>query len=175
MLKKSIILVMTIAVLGLSLTTVEAANLKAISYSIAGDSSDIDTLELEPEFRLRGGYPAKINLAFDGDDFYLGTNLGLNLLAADNLNLDLNLMLTSEVDKQDLGKAVGLEAETRNRELSFFWKTYYFIDDDLDDHAYYNGGVNYGLGGRSDLVISFGNQYWDLDNDVLKIGLKYRM
>jgi len=101
--------------------------------------------------------------------------MGLNMLMEDNFRLDLNLMLTNEVDGLDFGNALGLAAATRNADLSFFWQTYYFIDDDLDDHAYYRGGVNYRIGPRSDLEISVANQYWDLDNDVVKLGIKFKL
>jgi len=175
MLKKSIILLLTAVFLLSSFSAVGAANLNSVTYSISGDSSDIDTLELEPEFMLNNIHPAKINLAFDGDDFYFGVNMGLNMLMEDNFRLDLNLMLTNEVDGLDFGNALGLAAATRNADLSFFWQTYYFIDDDLDDHAYYRGGVNYRIGPRSDLEISVANQYWDLDNDVVKLGIKFKL
>ena len=175
MFKKSIILVITAVFLVLSFSTVNAAALNSVTYSISGDSSDIDTLELEPEFRLDGGHPARLNLAFDGDDIYFGADMGLNILMQDNFRMDLHLMLTSDIDGRDFGKGIGLAAATRSQELSFFWQTYYFIDDDLDDHAYYQGGVNYSIGPRSDLVFSVANQYWDLDNDVIKLGIKFKM
>jgi len=175
MFKKLTILLITAVFLAITFSTVSAAALNSVTYSIAGDSSDIDTLELEPEFRLDGGHPAKLNLAFDGDDFYFGADMGLNMLMEDNFRMDLHLMLTSDIDGRDFGKGIGLAAATRNNDLSFFWQTYYFIDDDLDDHAYYKGGVNYRIGPRSDLEFSVANQYWDLDSDVIKIGIKFKM
>jgi hypothetical protein len=175
MLKKSIILVLTAVFLVSFFSAAGAANLKSVTYSISVDSSDIDTLELEPEFMLNNIHPAKLNLAFDGDDFYFGANMGLNMLMEDNFRMDLNLMLTNEVDGLDFGKAIGLAAATRGADLGFFWQTYYFIDDDLDDHAYYKGGINYRIGPRSDLEVSVANQYWDLDNDVLKFGIKFKL
>ncbi len=175
MLKKSVILLFTAVFLVSFFSAAGAANLNSVTYSISGDASEIDTLELEPEFILNNIHPAKLNLAFDGDDFYLGANMGLNILMEDNFRMDLNLMLTNEVDGLDFGKAIGLAAATRNADLSFFWQTYYFIDDDLDDHAYYKGGANYKIGPRSDLEISVANQYWDLDNDVIKLGIKFKL
>jgi hypothetical protein len=175
MLKKSMILLFTAVFLVISISAVGAANLNSVTYSISGDASDVDTLELEPEFMINNIHPAKLNLAFDGDDFYFGANMGLNMLMEDNFRLDLNLMLTNEVDGLDFGKAFGLAAATRGADLSFFWQTYYFIDDDLDDHAYYKGGANYRIGPRSDLEISVANQYWDLDNDVIKLGIKVKL
>lgn len=175
MLKKSMIVVITTAFVLFACAAVGAANLNSITYSISGDSFEIDTLELEPEFRLDGGHPAQLNLAFDGDDFYFGAGMGLNMLRQDNLKMDLQLMLTSDVDGNNFGKAVGIAAATRNQELNFFWQTHYFIDSDLDDHAYYQGGVAYRLSPQSDLELSVANQYWDLDNDVIKLGLKFNM
>jgi hypothetical protein len=175
MFKKTMILLFVAVFLVISFSTVNAANLNSVTYSISGDSHDIDTLELEPEFLINNIHPAKLNLAFDGDDFYFGANMGLNMLMQDNFRMDLNLILTSEVDGHDFGKGIGLAAATRGNDLSFFWQTYYFIDDDLDDHAYYNGGINYSIGPRSDLEISVANQYWNLDNNVIKLGIKVKL
>lgn len=175
MLKKSVILLFAAIFIVVSFSAVSAASLNSVTYSISGDGSDIDTLELEPEFMINEIHPSKLNLAFDGDDFYFGANMGLNMLMQDNFRMDLNLMLTNKVDNLDFGKAVGLEAATRADDLSFFWQTYYFIDDDLDDHAYYKGGVNYKIGPRSDIEVSVANQYWDLDNNVIKLGIKVKL
>ena len=175
MFKKSIILFITVIFLVISFSTVSAANLNSVTYSISGDSFEIDTLELEPEFRLDGGHPARLNLAFDGDDLYFAADMGLNMLMEASFRMDLHLMLTSDIDGRDFGKGIGLAAATRNDDLSLFWQTYYFIDDDLNDHAHYKGGVNYRIGPRSDLEISIANQYWDLDSDVIKLGIKFKM
>lgn len=175
MFKKTIILFITAVFLVISFSTVSAASLNSVTYSISGDSFDIETLELEPEFRLEGSHPAKLNLAFDGDDLYFGADMGLNMLMQDNFRMDLHLMLTSDIDGRDFGKGIGLAAATRNNDITLFWQTYYFIDDDLDNHAYYQGGVNYSIGPRSDLEISIANQYWDLENDVIKLGIKVKM
>lgn len=173
--KKITILFLTTIFVLLTFTAVNAASLSSVTYSISGDSSDVDVLELEPVFRLDGGHPAKINLSFDGDDFYLGAGMGLNMLRTDTFSMDLQLMLTNEIDGRDFGKGIGLAAATRNKNLNFFWQTHYFIDDDLDDHIYYNGGVKFAMGPRSDLVFSLANQYWDLDNDVVKFGINFKM
>jgi hypothetical protein len=175
MFKKSIILIITAVFLIIFFSPVSAANLNSVTYSISGDSLDIDTLELEPEFLINNIHPAKINLAFDGDDFYFGANMGLNMLMEENFRMDLNLMLTNEVDGHDFGKAIGLAAATLGQDLSFFWQTFYFMDNDLDDHAYYNGGVNYSIGPRSDLQLGVANQYWDLGNNVIKLGIKVQL
>lgn len=175
MLKKLVILLFAAVFLAISFSTAGAADLDSVTYSISGDLSDIDTLELEPEFLINNIHPAKLNFAFDGDDFYFGANMGLNMLLEENFRMDMNLMLTNEVDGRDFGKAIGLAAATLGEDLSFFWQTYYFMDDDLDDHAYYKGGINYSIGPRSDLEISVANQYWDLDNDVVKLGIKVKL
>jgi hypothetical protein len=175
MFKKLIILFFAAVFLVISFSTAGAADLDSVTYSISGDLSDIDTLELEPEFLINNIHPARLNLAFDGDDFYFGANMGLNLLQQENFRMDMNLMLTSEIDGHDFGKGIGLGAAAQGELLRFFWQTYYFIDDDLNDHAYYKGGINYGIGPRSDLEISVANQYWDLDNDVVKLGIKVKL
>ena len=172
--KTTIILFATFLVL-FSFSPVMAAELSSVEYTLSGDSSDIDTLELEPQFLLSGRHPATLNLAFDGDDFYFAGDMELNLLRENNFRMDLHMMLASEVNNHDFGKAVGLSAATGNNDFSIFWQTHYFIDEDLDDHAYYKGGIKYGLGPSSDIVFSFANQYWDLDNDVVKIGINFKM
>ena len=116
-----------------------------------------------------------MNLAFDGDDFHIGADMGLNMIAQNEFRMDLHLMLTDEVDSQSFGKSVGISAATLNSDLNFFWQTYYFVDDSLDDHAYYRGGARYNIGPHSDFELSIGNQYWDLDNRVLNLGISYKM
>lgn len=175
MFRKLKILLITAVFLLSIFTAAQAADLSSISYSISGDSSDIDVLELEPTFRLNGGNLAKVNLSFDGDDFYIGTDMGLNMMMTDNFKMDLHLMLTNKVDGHNFGKAIGLAAATRNNNVNFFWRTYYFIDDDLDDHAYYSGGVKFAMAPRSEFIFSFENQYWDLDNDVVKMGINFKL
>ena len=178
MFKKSIILFITAVFLVISFSTVSAASaaqLNSVTYAISGDSFEIDTLELEPEFLIDNRHPAELNLAFDGDDLYFAADMGLNMLKEENFRMDIHLMLTSEVDGLDFGRAIGLNAETLNNDINFFWQTYYFIDDDLNDHAFYKGGANYRIGPRSDLEISVANQYWDLDNDVIKLGIKVKL
>jgi len=175
MYKKAIILMITAAIIFASFSAVSAAELHSVNYLISGDSSEIDTLQLEPIFRLNGGQQGKLNLAFDGDDFHIGADMGLNMIAQNEFRMDLHLMLTDEVDSQSFGKSVGISAATLNSDLNFFWQTYYFVDDSLDDHAYYRGGARYNIGPHSDFELSIGNQYWDLDNSVLNLGISYKM
>lgn len=176
MFRKPIVVLIAVFFLVLSLSPViAAADLHSVTYSITGDSLDLDALELEPEFRLNGIHPAKLNLSFDGDDLYLGADMGLNILKEDNFTMDVHLMLTSDIDGHDFGKGIGLAAGTYHKDFNLFWTTYYFIDDDLDNHAYYDGGINYAIGPRSYLELGVANQYWDLDNDVIKLGIKVKM
>ena len=173
--KKIIILVITAALFFVSFSAVSAAELQSVNYLISGDSMEIDTLQLEPKFSLNGGNQGKLNLAFDGDEFHIGADIALNMIAQDEFRMDLHLMLTDQVNNQSFGKAVGISAVTLNTELNFFWQTYYFVDDELTDHTYYRGGARYNIGPRSDLELSIGNQYWDLDEKVINFGINYKM
>lgn len=173
--KKAIILVITAAIIFAAFTTAAAAELQDVTYLISGDSMEIDTLQLEPRFRLNGGHLGKLNLAFDGSGFHLGADMALNMVAQNEFRMDLHLMLTDEVNNQRFGKAVGISAETLNSDLNFFWQTYYFIDDDLTDHTHYRGGARYNIGPRSDFELSIGNQYWDLSNRVINFGINFKM
>lgn len=175
MFKKSIILFITAVFLVISFSTVSAAQLNSVTYAISGDSFEIDTLELEPEFLIDNRHPAELNLAFDGDDLYFGADMGLNMLKEENFRMDIHLMLTSEVDGLNFGRAIGLNAETLNKNINLFWQTYYFIDDDLDEHAHYHGGVYYSIGPRSDLEFSIANHYWDFDEDIIRFGIKVKL
>lgn len=172
---KNIILLTLLIVALIAVTGVNAADLLSVNYLISGDSLDIDTLQLEPEFEFNSGQPALLNLAYDGDDLHLGAGLGLNIMAQPDFKLDLNMLLTDQVDNEDFGKGIGVAASTLNKQLNFYLKTYYFIDDGLDDHVYYRGGVTYRLGQHSDLDLSISNQYWDLDEKVMNIGIKYKL
>lgn len=170
--KRSLIVFFILVFLLVSFSTaITAANLNSVSYSISGDSSDIDTLELEPEFMINNIHPAKLNFSFDGDDFYLAGDLALNMIRQNNIKMYLHLMLSNDIDGHNFGKAVGISGTTRSN-LSFFWQAYYFIDDDLDDHVYYKGGINLAIAPRTSFEISLANQYWDLSDDVLKLGIK---
>lgn len=173
--KKIIILVITAAIIFVSFSAVNAVELQSVNYLISGDSMEIDTLQLEPKFRLNGGHQGKLNLAFDGDGFHIGADMALNMIAQDEFRMDLHLMLTDQVNNQNFGKGVGISAATLNNELNFFWQTYYFVDDNLTDHTYYRGGARYNIGPRSDLELSIGNQYWDLSEKVINFGLNYKM
>lgn len=173
--KKIIILVITAAIIFASFSAVSAAELQSVNYLISGDVAEIDTLQLEPKFRLNGGHQSKLNLAFDGDGFHVGADVALNLITQKEFRMDLHLMLTDQVNNQSFGKGIGVSAATLNTDLKFFWQTYYFIDDDLIDHTFYRGGARYNIGPRSDLELSIGNQYWDLSNKVINFGLNYKM
>ncbi|MFP4199202.1 MAG: hypothetical protein ACLFSO_06380 [Halanaerobium sp.] len=175
MFKKTVILMITAAIILMSFSAVSAAELQDVNYLISGDSMEIDTLQLEPRFKLNGGHQGKINLAFDGDGFHIAGDAGFNMITQDEFRMDLHLMLTDEVNNQSLGKGVGISAATLNSDLNFFWQTYYFIDDDLDDHSYYRGGARYNIGPRSDFELSIGNQYWDLSQRVINFGLVFEM
>lgn len=173
--KKIMILLIAAALIFTSFSAVGAAELQEVNYLISGDSMEIDTLQLEPKFVLNGGHQGKLNLAFDGDGFHLGADMALNMITQEEFRMDLHLMLTDQVDDQSFGKGVGISAATLNKDLNFFWQTYYFVDDNLDDHAYYRGGGRYKIGPRSDIEISIGNQYWDLSNQVINFGLMFKM
>ena len=173
--KKIIVLMITLAIIFTAFSNVGAAELQSVNYLISGDSMEIDTLQLEPKFRLNGGHQGKLNLAFDGDGFHIGADMALNMITQNEFRMDLHLMLTDQVDNQSFGKGVGISAATLNSDLNFFWQTYYFIDDDLTDHTYYRGGARYNIGPRSDFELSLGNQYWDLDNKVINFGLNFKM
>lgn len=173
--KKTIILIITLSIILTSFSAASAAELKSVNYLISGDSMEIDTLQLEPEFRLNGGYDGKLNLAFDGEEFHFGAAGSLNMVAQEEFRMDLHLMLTDQVNNIDFGKAVGISARTLNSDFNFYWQTYYFVDDDLEDHSYYRGGALYNIGPRSELDISIGNQYWDLDSRVINFGIKVKM
>ncbi len=173
--KKIIILIITLTIIFTAFSNAGAAELQSVNYLISGDSMEIDTLQLEPKFRLNGGHQGKLNLAFNGDEFHIGADVGLNMIAQNEFRMDLHLMLTDEVDNQSFGKAVGISATTLNPELNFFWQTYYFVDEDLSDHTYYRGGARYNIGPRSDFELSIGNQYWDLDERVINFGINYKM
>ncbi|TDO95126.1 hypothetical protein DFR79_101125 [Halanaerobium saccharolyticum] len=175
MYKKTITLMITAAIIFASFSAASAVELQSVNYLISGDSMEIDTLQLEPKFRFKGGQQGKLNLAFDGDQFHIGGDIGLNMVAQNEFRMDLHLMLTDEVDSQNFGKSVGISAVTLNSDLNFFWQTYYFVDDNLDDHAYYRGGARYKIGPRSDFELSIGNQYWDLSNKVINLGISYQM
>ncbi|MFW5886028.1 MAG: hypothetical protein ACOCUX_03210 [Halanaerobium sp.] len=175
MFKKTVILMITAAIILMSFSAVSAAELQDVNYLISGDSMEIDTLQLEPRFKLNGGHQGKINLAFDGDGFHIAGDAAFNMITQDEFRMDLHLMLTDEVNNQSLGKGVGISAATLNSDLNFFWQTYYFIDDDLDDHSYYRGGARYNIGPRSDFELSIGNQYWDLSQRVINFGLVFEM
>jgi hypothetical protein len=171
--KKTAILILILTVILTSAAAVSAAEMTSVRYLISGDASDIDTLQLEPEFRLNGGADAKLNLAFDGDDLHFGAGAGLNIISQEQLRMDLHLMLTDQVNNQDFGKAFGLSARTINSDINFYWITYYFIDDEINDHAYYRGGLEYKMGPRSYFDLSLGNKYWDLSDDVINFGIKF--
>lgn len=173
--KKIIILVITAVIIFATFSNVGAAELQSVNYLISGDSMEIDTLQLEPKFRLNGGHQGKLNLAFDGDGFHIGADIALNMIAQNEFRMDLHLMVTDQVDNQSFGKGVGISATTLNPDLNFFWQTYYFVDDDLDDHAYYRGGARYNIGPRSDFELSIGNQYWDLSDKVINFGINFKM
>jgi len=173
--KKIIILMITLTIVFTFFSTAGAAELQSVNYLISGDSMEIDTLQLEPKFRLNGGHQGKLNLAFDGDQFHIGGDIGLNMAAKNGFRMDLHLMLTDKVNNQNFGKAVGISAATLNTDLKFFWQTYYFVDDSLDDHAYYRGGARYNIGPRSDFELSIGNQYWDLNKKVINFGINFKM
>ena len=173
--KKTLTLFITLSIILLITAGAAAAELSSVRYLLSGDSLEIDTLQLEPEFRLEGGQRADLNLAFDGDNFHAGAGLGLNILSQEQLRMDLHMMITDQVNNQDFGKAIGISAETVNSEMNFYWKTYYFVDDDIDEHAYYRGGLEYPIGPRSFLDLSLGNYYWDLSEDVINIGIKFNM
>lgn len=170
--KKTVILVLIIAVILTSAAAVSAAEMRSVRYLLSGDASSVDTLQLEPEFNLNGDADAMLNLAFDGDDLHFGAGAGLNILSQEQLRMDLHMMLTDQVNNQDFGKAFGISARTINSDMNFYWKTYYFIDDEIDDHAYYRGGLEYKLGANSYLDLSLGNKYWDLSDDVINFGIK---
>ena len=173
--KKIIILLITTSIIFATFSAVSAAELQSVNYLISGDSMEIDTLQLEPKFRLDGGHQGKLNLAFDGDGFHIGADIALNMIAQNEFRMDLHLMLTDQVNNQSFGKGVGISATTLNTDLNFFWQTYYFIDDDLSDHTYYRGGARYNIGPRSDFELSIGNQYWDLSTKVINFGINFKM
>mgnify|MGYP006289433943 CR=1 FL=1 len=173
--KKTIILIITLSIIFASFSAVNAAELKSVNYLISGDSLEINTLQLEPEFRLNGGHQGKLNLAFDGDGFHIGADIALNMIVQEEFRMDLHLMLTDKVNNESFGKGVGISAETLRSDLNFYWQTYYFVDDDLDEHSYYRGGATYNIGPRSDFDISIGNQYWDLSERVINFGIKFKM
>lgn len=175
MTKKTIILLITLTIIFTSISAVNALELRSVNFILSGDSMEIDTLQLEPKYSIEGGHLGKVNLAFDGDNFHIGADLGLNLLSQQEFRMDLHLMVSDQVDNQNFGKAVGVSARTLNSDWNFYWQTFYFIDDDLDDHAYYRGGGTYSLGPRTDLDLSIGNQYWDLDNRVFNFGLNFKI
>ncbi|PTW03538.1 hypothetical protein C8C76_101179 [Halanaerobium saccharolyticum] len=174
---KKIMILMITAVMLMSIfsAAATAAELQSVNYLISGDSMEIDTLQLEPKFSLNGGHQGKLNLAFDGDGFHIGADVGLNMIAQQEFRMDLHLMITDQVDNESFGKGVGISATTLNSDLNFFWQTYYFVDDDLTDHSYYRGGARYNIGPRSDFELSIGNQYWDLSNRVINFGLNFKM
>lgn len=173
--KKTIILVITAVIIFASFSAVSAVELQSVNYLISGDSMEIDTLQLEPKFRLNGGHQGKLNLAFDGDGFHIGADMALNMIAQNEFRMDLHLMMTDRVNSQSFGKAVGISAATLNTDLNFFWQTYYFVDEDLTDHTYYRGGARYNIGPRSDFELSIGNQYWDLSKKVINFGINFKM
>jgi hypothetical protein len=173
--KKTAILVLVLAVILAFTAAVSAAELSSVRYLISGDASDVDTLQLEPEFSLNDRADGLLNLAFDGDNFHFGAGAGINILEEEQLKMDLHMMITDEVNNQDFGKAIGLSARTINSGLNFYWITYYFIDDEIDDHAYYRGGLEYKMGPRSYFDLSLGNKYWDLSDDVINFGIKIDM
>ena len=170
--KKRAVLILILIIFFTSAAAVSAAELSSVKYLISGDASDVDTLQLEPEFSLNESADAVLNLAFDGDDFHFGAGVGVNVLSQEELEIDLHMMLSDQVNNEDFGKAVGLSVETKNSDLNFYWITYYFIDDKIDDHAYYRGGFEYRLGPSSYLDLSIGNKYWDLSDDLINFGIK---
>ncbi|MGP3778243.1 hypothetical protein ACTWKD_05345 [Halanaerobium saccharolyticum] len=174
---KKIMILMITAVMLMTIfsAATTAAELQSVNYLISGDSMEIDTLQLEPKFSLNGGHQGKLNLAFDGDGFHIGADVGLNMIAQQEFRMDLHLMVTDQVDTESFGKGVGISATTLNSDLNFFWQTYYFVDDNLTDHSYYRGGARYNIGPRSDFELSIGNQYWDLSNRVINFGLNFKM
>jgi len=173
--KKTLVLLITLSIILVSTVGAGAAEMSSVRYLLSGDSLEIDTLQLEPEFRLNGGQQSHFNLAFDGDNFHAGAGLGLNIISQEQLRMDLHMMITDQVNNQDFGKAIGISAKTVNSEMNFYWKTYYFVDDDIDEHAYYRGGLEYPIGPTSFLDLSLGNYYWDLSEDVINIGIKFNM
>ncbi|ADQ13927.1 hypothetical protein [Halanaerobium hydrogeniformans] len=173
--KKLITLILTLSLILSLSAAVGAAELDSVNYILSGDSFDVDAIQIEPEFLLDSGHSIKTNFAFDGDDFYLGADMGINLFREEEFKLDLHLMVTNDVDGQSFGKAIGASARTLNPDVNFYWHTYYFIDSDLDNHAYYRGGVDYPISDTVNLDVSVGNFYWDLDSTVLNLGLKFKL
>ncbi|MFW6273862.1 MAG: hypothetical protein ACOC17_03040 [Halanaerobium sp.] len=170
--KKTASLVLVLAVILTFTVSVSAAELSSVRYLISGDASEIDTLQLEPEFSLNDRTDGLLNLAFDGDNFHFGAGAGINILEQEQLKMDMQMMVTDEVNNQDFGKAIGLTARTSSSDLNFYWSTYYFIDDQIDDHAYYRGGLEYKMGPNSYFDLSLGNKYWNLSDDVINFGIK---
>jgi len=150
-----------------------AADLSSVSYLLSADSLEIDALQLEPELRLNSGQKVQFNLAFDGDNFHAGAGGYLNIFSQDGLEIDLSLMVTDEVDGEDFGRAFGISAVTMNPDMNFYWRTFYFINDNLDDKTYYRGGLEYPISENSYFDLSFGNNYWDLSENLINIGIKF--
>ncbi len=175
MLKKRHVVVLTVMLLLMFSLVGEAANLRAVEYMISGDSSDIDILQLNANFGMDNGNTAGLTVGYDGDDFHVGGLFGLNAVMRENYRIDAHLLFTDEVDGIDFGKAIGVSASTLYSGNNFFWETYYFIDDDLDDHAYYRGGMVVPVTRRSSFIIGLGNLYWDLDEDVVNLGLEVKL
>ncbi len=170
--KKTVILLLSLILIFAS-AAVSAAEMRSVKYLISGDSSDIDTLQLEADFNIDSRADAVLNLAFAGDDFHFGAGAGINILNQEQLKMDMHLLLTDQVNNQDFAKAFGLSARTISSDLNFYWITYYFIDDKIDDHAYYRGGLEYKMGPKSYFDLSIGNKYWDLSEDVINFGIKF--
>ncbi|MGM0602816.1 MAG: hypothetical protein ACQESS_05835 [Bacillota bacterium] len=175
MLRKRHIVLLTVVLLLMFSLVGEAANLRAVEYMISGDSSDIDILQLDANFGMDNGNTANFTLGYDGDDFHFGGGFGLNAVMRETYRIDAHLLFTDEVNGIDFGKAVGVSASTLYSGNNFFWETYYFIDDDLDDHAYYRGGMVIPMTRSSSFIIGLGNLYWDLDEDVVNLGLEVKL
>ncbi|RCW43819.1 MULTISPECIES: hypothetical protein [unclassified Halanaerobium] len=175
MLKKRHIVLLTIILLLMFSIVGKAADLRAVEYTVSGDSSDIDILQLDADFGMNNGNTAGFTLGYDGDDFHAGCLFGLNAVMRQTYRIDAHLLFTDEADGIDFGKAIGVSASTLYSGNNFFWETYYFIDEDLDNHAYYRGGMSVPMTRRSSFIIGLGNLYWDLDEDVVNLGLEVKL
>ncbi len=171
-----ILSILFILFLASNLLAANPGELTDVHYSFAGDSFSIDYLKMAVDYKLTPINNIRAGAAFNGDDFNFFGSWQLNFKQAETARMSIDFLLTDEVNNFDLGKAVGLSGESLMQgKKRVFWQTAYFFEDKLADHLYYRIGLAHSINNSTDLTVSFGNSYWNLQEETIDIGLKIEL